>query len=205
MVVIGAKGHAKEIFGLLQEKGGIDDLHFFDNVTETDDREFLNFPLVKSLDDLERIFSIDPRFILGLGGTKRRQDLANRLRKVGGELSSIISSSAGISKSSRIGVGVNIMPLSAILGDAVVEEGVLVHSCASIHHDSYVGKYSEISPGARILGYCKIGSACSIGSNAVILPGITITDNVTIGAGSVVTKDIDLEGVYVGAPIKKIN
>ncbi|MFT6854551.1 MAG: acetyltransferase-like isoleucine patch superfamily enzyme [Cyclobacteriaceae bacterium] len=49
----------------------------------------------------------------------------------------------------------------------------------------------------------NIGNNVAIGSNATILP-IKIMDNVVIGAGSVVTKDINESGVYAGNPAKKI-
>ncbi|WP_306640434.1 acyltransferase [Sanyastnella coralliicola] len=48
-----------------------------------------------------------------------------------------------------------------------------------------------------------IGNKVSIGSNATILP-VTICDEVVIGAGSVVTKDITEPGVYAGNPAKKL-
>ncbi|MFY8128787.1 MAG: acyltransferase, partial [Chitinophagaceae bacterium] len=47
-----------------------------------------------------------------------------------------------------------------------------------------------------------IGNNVSIGSNATILP-VSICDNVVIGAGAVVTKNITEAGVYVGNPAKK--
>jgi acetyltransferase-like isoleucine patch superfamily enzyme len=47
----------------------------------------------------------------------------------------------------------------------------------------------------------KIGNDVSIGSNATILP-VTICDHVVIGAGSVVTKNIDKPGIYAGNPAK---
>jgi acetyltransferase-like isoleucine patch superfamily enzyme len=49
-----------------------------------------------------------------------------------------------------------------------------------------------------------VGNHVSIGSNATILP-ISICDNVVIGAGAVVTKDITTPGIYVGNPAKKLN
>jgi acetyltransferase-like isoleucine patch superfamily enzyme len=49
----------------------------------------------------------------------------------------------------------------------------------------------------------KISDNVSIGSNATILP-VSITKNVVIGAGSVVTKDITKSGVYAGNPAKLI-
>ncbi len=48
-----------------------------------------------------------------------------------------------------------------------------------------------------------IGNNVSIGSNATILP-VKICDNVVIGAGSVVTKDIKESGIYAGNPAKKV-
>lgn len=45
----------------------------------------------------------------------------------------------------------------------------------------------------------RVGNQVSIGSNATILP-VTICDGVLIGAGAVVTKNIDVSGVYVGNP-----
>ncbi len=48
-----------------------------------------------------------------------------------------------------------------------------------------------------------IGNNVSIGSNATILP-VTICDNVVIGAGSVVTKDILNPGIYAGNPVRKL-
>jgi len=47
----------------------------------------------------------------------------------------------------------------------------------------------------------KIGNNVSIGSNVTILP-VTICDDVVIGAGAVVTKDIAEPGVYVGNPAR---
>lgn len=49
----------------------------------------------------------------------------------------------------------------------------------------------------------KIGNHVSIGTNATILP-VNITDNVVIGAGAVVTKDITQSGFYAGNPAQKI-
>jgi acetyltransferase-like isoleucine patch superfamily enzyme len=46
-----------------------------------------------------------------------------------------------------------------------------------------------------------IGNRVSIGSNATIMP-VCIVDDVVIGAGSVVTKDITAAGIYAGNPAR---
>ena len=47
----------------------------------------------------------------------------------------------------------------------------------------------------------KIGNRVSIGTNSTVLP-VTICDGVVIGAGSVVTKDITVPGIYAGNPAR---
>jgi len=46
---------------------------------------------------------------------------------------------------------------------------------------------------------CLVGNRVSIGSNATIL-GVQICDDVVIGAGAVVTKNIEKPGIYAGNP-----
>ena len=49
----------------------------------------------------------------------------------------------------------------------------------------------------------RIGCGVSIGSNVTVLP-VSICDGAVIGAGSVVTKDISVKGVYAGNPARLI-
>jgi acetyltransferase-like isoleucine patch superfamily enzyme len=48
-----------------------------------------------------------------------------------------------------------------------------------------------------------VGNRVSIGSNATILP-VKICDDVVVGAGAVVTRDITEPGFYVGNPARKL-
>lgn len=47
-----------------------------------------------------------------------------------------------------------------------------------------------------------IGRNCWIGAGALLLPGVTIGDNVVVGAGSVVTKDLPDNVIAVGNPCR---
>lgn len=48
----------------------------------------------------------------------------------------------------------------------------------------------------------RIGKNCWLGAGVIVVPGVTIGDNVIIGAGSVVTKDLPDNVVAVGNPCK---
>tara|TARA_B110000503_G_C6792319_1_gene267764 strand:- start:33 stop:488 length:456 start_codon:yes stop_codon:yes gene_type:complete len=57
--------------------------------------------------------------------------------------------------------------------------------------------------GGNVINWKKtnIGNNVLIGSNATILP-VKICDNIIVGAGSVVTKDLIKKGIYAGNPAK---
>jgi acetyltransferase-like isoleucine patch superfamily enzyme len=67
-----------------------------------------------------------------------------------------------------------------------------------------LGEFVELSPGVHISGNCTIGDYSVFGTNATMLPKLTIGKNVIIGAGSVVTKDLPDNCVAVGIPAKII-
>lgn len=54
------------------------------------------------------------------------------------------------------------------------------------------------------IGSVKIGRHAVLGSNVVVLPGVTIGDGATVGAGSIVTKDLDAWSVYAGFSPRKV-
>ena len=57
---------------------------------------------------------------------------------------------------------------------------------------------------ADLFGKIKIGNNGHIGTDAVIMPGVTIGDNCIIGCRAVVTKDIPDNSIVVGVPARVI-
>jgi maltose O-acetyltransferase len=83
----------------------------------------------------------------------------------------------------------------------------------SIGDDCIFGKdvliYAHDASMTRHLGFVEIGKVTIgrrtyIGARTLILPGVTIGDDVIVGAGSVVTKDIPSNSVAVGNPARVI-
>ena len=54
-------------------------------------------------------------------------------------------------------------------------------------------------------GKIILKKGCKIGANSVIMPGIIVGENATIGANSLVNKSIPANEVWVGTPARKIN
>jgi len=79
--------------------------------------------------------------------------------------------------------------------DVKIGYGVIILSVSSI-----VGKKKVKLVKKPVI----IGDKVEIGSNAVILPGVEIGNNSTVGAGAVVTKNIPPDSIAVGIPAKVI-
>ncbi len=77
----------------------------------------------------------------------------------------------------------------------------------------HIGDYTWIAGNALILSHdyfrrlkldTYIGDRCLIGTRAIILPGVKIGDEVVVGSGSVVTKDVPSNCIVAGNPAKII-
>ena len=119
-----------------------------------------------------------------------------------------------------IGADCFIGPFVEIQKDVKIGKGTKVQSHAFICELVEIGDNCFISHGAMFINdifdtggsaggdktlwkSTKIGNNVSIGTNATVLP-ITVCDNVVIGAGAVVTKNITEPGIYAGNPAKKM-
>lgn len=71
-------------------------------------------------------------------------------------------------------------------------------------HDGGVALFRNETPGLNVFGYIHIGNNVFIGEDAMIMYGVTIGDNVVIGARSVVTKSIPSNTVVAGVPARII-
>jgi len=205
LLIAGAGGHAVEILSVLQEINTEAEVYFFDDYNLKVDFLFGQYKILHSTEEVATYFIQDSAFVLGTGSPKSRDILYHKLTSLGGRVKSVIAASAIIGTYEVfLGEGINIMPFAAITQRVSIGKGSLVHMHASVHHDSEVGIFCELSPGCRILGGVKIGNYVSVGSNAVILPQVNIGNYAVIGAGAVVTKDVAEGQTVVGVPAKEV-
>ena len=67
-------------------------------------------------------------------------------------------------------------------------------------HDCEFGNYNLFNPGVNLSGGIEVENEVLLGTGAQVLQYLKIEEKSTIGAGSVVTKNVDNNSTYVGIP-----
>ena len=205
MLIIGAKGFAKELLEVCHQLGETDNLVFYDDVSsDLPEKLFGKFYILRSGAAAKSYFkNTDNRFALGLGKPALRKKMAEQFTNWGGELTSLISPKANIgSFDVEIGSGATILAGAQITNGISIGKGLLMYPNAIITHDCKIGDYVELAPGATLLGNCSVKHLTRIGANATILPGVCVSEGCTVGAGAVVTKDVASSKTVKGIPAK---
>lgn len=207
MVIIGAKGFAKEVLEVIHQLNQLENLVFYDDLNDdVPEKLFGQFPVLRTIQEASVYFkTIDNQFTIGVGNPVLRKKLYEKFTSLGGEFISTISPLATIATFDvNIGYGSNVLSGAFFSNGSKLGKGCIVYHNSIITHDCTIGDFVEISPSVTLLGRSGIGSYSQIGSNATILPDIKIGKNVIIGAGSVVTKDLPDNCIAVGIPAKII-
>ena len=95
-----------------------------------------------------------------------------------------------------IGNNVTIKPGVQLWDGVTLEDDVFVGPNVTFTNDHFPKSKNKDFKLQQIL----IERAASIGANATILGGVTLGENSLVGAGSVVTKDIPANEIWVGNP-----
>lgn len=98
--------------------------------------------------------------------------------------------------SAKVGKGFLIAHLVGIvIGDCTIGEDFRIYQNCTIG----TRNFNEVKKKSPV-----IGNNVVLASNSLILGGVTIVDDVVVGANSLVVKDIDKSGTYVGSPIVRL-
>lgn len=139
---------------------------------------------------------------IGMNG-HARQLLTERVRSAGLSIASLVDPSSHVSDYSSLGEGVQVLPGATVGPLATIGSGTILNTGCDLEHGANVGEFSHLAPGSRVLGEASIGDLCLVGAGSTVLPGVRICSEVTIGAMSLVNRDISEPGTYFGVPARR--
>ncbi len=203
LAILGASGHGKVIAEAAILSGKWTEIIFFDDA----------FPEIQSIEewtvlgntrDLIKNKNNFGGIIIGIGDNKIRMDKYNYLKRHDCNIVSIIHPSAIISQSVSMGFGTVVMAGAIINAYSQIGYSCIINSNAVVEHDCLLSDGVHISPGVLLAGDVSIGISTWIGIGSTVKQQITIVNDVIVGAGSVVVKDIVEQGIFFGNPLKKL-
>ncbi len=96
----------------------------------------------------------------------------------------------------NVDIGSNSTIDRGALDDTIISSGVKIDNLVQIGHNCMICENTIIAGCVGIAGSAKIGKNCAIGGAAMILGHLSITDDVTISPGSMITRSIKTSGTY---------
>lgn len=86
-----------------------------------------------------------------------------------------------------------------------IGDNVIFWSGNHIGHHSVIHDHVFVSSHVVISGHCTIDPHCFLGVNSTVAHGVRVADGTLLGAGAVLTKDSERDGVYVPARSVKLD
>lgn len=200
LILIGGGGHCKSVIDVA-ESAGYNIIGILD-ISENIGKSVLDYKVIGTDDDILQ-FADKAEFIITVGFIKSpaiRMRIFDKVKEAGGKLATIIASTAHVSRYASLGEGTVVMHQAVVNAGTRIGENCIINTFCNIEHDAVIGDQCHISTGAMVNGDCKVGKLCFIGSQSVLANGISICDDVIVGAGSLVRKNILKPGIYSGNP-----
>lgn len=196
VIVIGAGGHGRVIADTVLRNGDrllgfLDDAH-----TES----VWTYPVLGKVQDWH-LYVDTAAFVLGIGSNAVREQLS---KDICGPWYTAVHPSAQIGQGVELGAGTVVMAGAVINTGAHIGAHCIVNTGAVVEHDSILEDFVHISPHATLCGTVQIGGGTHVGAGAVVRNNCIVCSGCTLGAGTVVVKDITEPGVYAGIPARRI-
>lgn len=134
--------------------------------------------------------------------TTQRERYVEQVAALGVRFGRLVHPRATLAPSVRTGAGVVIQAGAIVGSHATLGDHVMINRGALIGHHSTLEDYVTVQPGANIGGATRIGARAYIALGAQVLDRRVVGDGALVGAGSLVTRDVDANSQVMGVPAR---
>lgn len=167
--------------------------------------KFMDTVKIDKLSDCEESFFENKDFVVAIGNNEVRFKIMKRILNLGGNTPTLIHPTASISPSATIGQGVYIQMGAVIWTKVKIDDFTIISPNTVIAHHTKIGKACLISTLCAVGASIEIGNFVMFGFGSIAITGMhSIGNNVMLGAGTTLTKDVGDNVLMVGTPARKI-
>lgn len=204
IVILGSGGFGREVHWLIEEinnvkpqwnlLGYVDDIHPIG--------ELINgFPV---LGTTEWLNNQELNVVCAVGDPDTKKMILDKLNSSKNTYPILIHPDVKYSSSVKFGEGSIICAGNILTVNIEIGKHVIINLDCTVGHDALIDDYSTILPSVNVSGNVIIEKCVSVGTGTQIIQGVKIGKHTIIGAGSVVTKEIEPNVVAVGIPARPI-
>jgi sugar O-acyltransferase (sialic acid O-acetyltransferase NeuD family) len=191
LIIYGCGGHGREMAHAAR-----DDLRQIAFLVDAPQAPYSDFPLI-SHEDL----TVSDAVCVAVGDPALRRKLAAKVQR----FASIVAPTAVVDPTAVLGEGAQLCDFSFVGSNVSIGRHFQANVRSHVHHDSVIGDFVTLSPGALCLGAVTIEDDVFVGAGACILNGgTTIGKGAVVGMGAVVVGPVAAHTVVVGNPARVI-
>lgn len=203
--IVGAGGFGREVLCLILDMYNIshEQAKDFFCFAETDSvyekRDVNGIPVIS----LSEFNPGTHKVVIAIGNPVDRENI-KQILPANTRYTTVIHPSVVMSKWIEIGEGSVICAGTILTCNIKLGNHTHLNLHTTVGHDCVTGDYFTTAPAVNISGNCSFGKNVYCGTNSSFRERLKITNNVVIGMGAVVLKDISEQGIYVGNPLRRI-
>lgn len=206
VAIIGAGALGQHIAHYLNQSPDYNIAGFYDDY-QLKNQLVNDIPVLGPLSQIEQDFkeSVFDSLLIGIGYNHmefRQQLLTKFLPAI--PFATYIHPTCFVDPSVEIGAGVIALPGCIFDKKVKIGNNIFFNIGCMLAHDTQVNDNCFFGPGVKVAGFVTIERNCFLGINATIINNISLEGNIRLGGGTVVTSNLVQEGLYVGAPAKRI-
>jgi sugar O-acyltransferase (sialic acid O-acetyltransferase NeuD family) len=200
LAIFGTGGFAREVACLVHDLGrgaSIVAFHEPDDVHRS--RTILGVPVLPQS-------AFDPhrhRASVAIGSPEIREKVVGELPR-DTVFETLIHPSVVMSQWVEVGAGSILCAGSVLTCQITLGRHCHLNLNTTVGHDCTFGDFCTVAPGVNISGNCTIGSRVDLGTQSALKQQVRIADDVVVGMGAVVVRDLVEPGTYVGVPAKRV-
>lgn len=211
IIILGGGGNATVIASAVEDiidaRGGYEITGYLDDMKEKG-VNINGYPILGIISEAETFLKDkDVCFVYSLLTAKKVDERAKKLEALNLPIErfvTLVHPKATVSRHSKVGYGVVIMPGVVVSPNVSIGNFVLVYANSLIGHDTNIEDYSFIANCVSIGSTVQIKRGAYLGSNSSIREKIIIGEKALVGLGAVVTKDVPPGVTVVGNPAKEL-
>jgi sugar O-acyltransferase (sialic acid O-acetyltransferase NeuD family) len=201
LLVIGAGGFARETVEAVRAANTWRLLGLLDDSPSMHGREVAGVPVIGPIELAHE--HPDAQVVLTTGRPDNyvsRPLIAARLDLPDERYATIVHPSATVGLSCTVGAGSVLLAHVDLTADVTVGRHVVVMPQVVLPHDARVDDFATLASGVRAGGGCHIGEGAYIGAGALLRERITVGARALVGMGSIVTRPVPPERLWMGTP-----